>query len=338
MFSRREWLGSILDSIEERKQFPPSTLSAIQRTALLDSKDPAIHDRAAKLLQTNRGADDATFRKYLAALANPRDVARGEAVFRERCATCHQAHGLGIAVGPNLSSEFQRAEETIVKDILAPSDVISPGFTTYAIETKAGQLFSGVLAVESASSVTLRGAEGKEQIVLRKDIESLRALPVSLMPDDLPKLIGPQDVANVIAWLRNPPAKITLLDENPELAGLLTGGKGTAEFIRTDKFSGEMCLRVTPPQRFNPKLPGWDYKIRENPGTGEYRYLRFAWKSEAGDGVLLELAAEWRVARKARAIDAALLQRQEHERLESRAGFGRAAAEMGGSHGRSLER
>ena len=95
----------------------------------------------------------------------------------------------------------------------------------------------------------------------------------------------------MIAWLRNPPAKVVLLDENPSLAGLLTGGKGSAEFIRTDKFSGEMCLRVTPLQRFNAKLPGWDYKIRENPGAGEYRYLRFAWKTQAGDGVLIELAA-----------------------------------------------
>jgi putative membrane-bound dehydrogenase-like protein len=288
-FSRRDQLGLVIEAVET-KRIPAALLSALQRAALLDIKDPALRSRAVKLFQASSGSTPETFKQYVAALAEKRDAAHGEAVFRQRCAICHQAHGLGIAVGPNLSSEFQRAEETIVKDILAPNDVISAGFTTYMLETKAGLQFSGILAVESASSVTLRGPEGKEQVVLRKDIDSLKALSISLMPDDLPKVLSPKDVADVIAWLRNPPAKVTLLDENPDLAALLNEGKGTAQFVRTDKFSGEMALRVTPLQRAAAKIPGWDYKIRENPGPGEYRHLRFAWKAE-GDGVMIELAA-----------------------------------------------
>ena len=59
----------------------------------------------------------------------------GQQVFREKCASCHQAHGLGHAVGPDLSAEFQRAEETILRDVLAPSDTISPGYVTYSVAT-----------------------------------------------------------------------------------------------------------------------------------------------------------------------------------------------------------
>jgi hypothetical protein len=50
------------------------------------------------------------------------------------------------------------------------------------------------------------------------------------------------------------------------------------------------ALRITPPQRFSPAIPAWQYRIVEKPGPGEYRYLRFAWKSPAGSGVMLEVA------------------------------------------------
>jgi hypothetical protein len=64
------------------------------------------------------------------------------------------------------------------------------------------------------------------------------------------------------------------------------------EFITADKHTGQVSLRVTPPQRSSPRIPGWGFRIREQPGPGEYRYLRFAWKSADAHGVMLELAAD----------------------------------------------
>src|SRR4051812_20004738 len=133
------------------------------------------------------------------------------------CASCHQAHGLGHAVGPDLSAEFQRAEETIIRDVLAPSDTISPGYVTYTVATEAGQVFSGLLVAESPTSLTLRQAEGKEQVVLRKDVDEVRALAVSMMPEDLPKTVAPRDLADLLSWLRRPPTSLILVDENREL-------------------------------------------------------------------------------------------------------------------------
>jgi hypothetical protein len=40
------------------------------------------------------------------------------------------------------------------------------------------------------------------------------------------------------------------------------------------------------------RIPGWQYRIVESPAPGEYRYLRFAWKSCGGQGVMIELAAD----------------------------------------------
>ena len=157
VFSRRDRIPALLDALEQ-KSVAPTALSAVQRSQLLEDKDAAIRSRAGKLLTTAKSASLELFPSYAAALNERRDVARGQKVFREICGQCHQAHGLGVTipVGPDLSSEFQRAEETIIRDILAPSDVISPGYMTYIVATKSGQVFSGLLASESPTSITLK--------------------------------------------------------------------------------------------------------------------------------------------------------------------------------------
>jgi putative heme-binding domain-containing protein len=203
---RRERLPALLDALE-RKEVPVALLSALQRASLLAAKEPALARRAAAILKPSGSIKDEVIAPYVKALKDPRDAVRGQAVFREKCAACHLAHGVGHAVGPDLTAEFQRAEETIVRDVLAPSETISPGYTTYLVETTTGQVFSGLLAAESPTSLTLRMAEGKEQVILRKDVEDLRALPVSMMPEDLAKTVSPADLADLLAWLRRPPGR-----------------------------------------------------------------------------------------------------------------------------------
>jgi hypothetical protein len=56
-------------------------------------------------------------------------------------------------------------------------------------------------------------------------------------------------------------------------------------------FSGTCALSVTPFQRFAVQLPGWNFKIAENPGPGEYRYLRFAWNRTEAPGIMLQIHA-----------------------------------------------
>lgn len=297
VFSRRDRLPALLDALE-KKTIPPAALTAFQRVTLLEHERSDIRERATKLLAKQDGTGDETFQRFAAALAGPHDNARGEQVFREHCSTCHQAHGLGFAVGPDLNAEFQRAEEMILKDILVPNETISAGYETYAIETGAGQSLNGILASESATSVTLRQPTGIEQAILRKEIVRLESLPVSLMPEALAQTLEPKDAANVIAWLRRAPGetaaaprRVVLFDDEPDFIAKLNQGDGRATLERTGAFAGTACLSVTPPQRYSARIPGWSYRIVEKPAPGEYRYLRLAWKTEAGQGVMLELAA-----------------------------------------------
>lgn len=291
IFARRERVPTLISAMES-KTLPASWLSAVQRTTLLGDRDPELRKRAEAIIQGNSGASQELFEPYSKALQGPRDAARGQQVFREKCGNCHQAHGIGFAVGPDLSAEFQRAEETILKDVLTPSDSISAGYVTYTLLTTSGRVVSGLLGFETPTSLTVRQAENKQEIILRKDLEELRAMSVSMMPEDLHKSVSPKDLADLLGWLRQPPTSIVLMDDNPAFVETLTEGGGTAEFVEVDQPSGKYCLRVTPPQRYSSRIPGWSFRIREKPAAGEFRYLRFAWKSAGAKGVMLELAAD----------------------------------------------
>ncbi|MBW3540615.1 MAG: c-type cytochrome [Planctomycetes bacterium] len=288
-FARRDRLPVLVEALEQRR-IPVSALTAAQRRLLIEHTSGEVQQRADRLFEQSAktGAEDLP--RYLAALKAPRNTERGEKVFRERCADCHQAHGIGFALGPDLTAEFQRAEETIIRDILAPGDAIASGYAGYTIVTNAGRILNGLIAGESANSLLVRQPRGTEFMVLRKDIELLKASAVSLMPEDLVKVLTPEDAADVIAWLRQPPSRLMLLDDDPALAAALNEGAGTAAFVADDKFVGRAALRVTPPQRYSPRIAGWSFRIRKEPSPGEFRYLRFAWKADGAHGVMIELA------------------------------------------------
>jgi hypothetical protein len=42
-------------------------------------------------------------------------------------------------------------------------------------------------------------------------------------------------------------------------------------------------------QRQSPAIAGWAFRIRERPGPGDFRYLRFAWKADGCAGVMFQL-------------------------------------------------
>lgn len=290
---RKERLPLVLDAIE-KNVIDPSSLPAIRQTQLLESTDPAIRNRAKALLAA-RISDDRkqVLEKYQVALTLQRDSAKGKEVYEKQCMKCHQLNGKGFAVGPDMAASQNRPDESLLIDILDPSSVIVVGFRAYNVSTKNGKIFTGVLAAETATSITLRKEQGAEDTILRSDIEEMIASSKSLMPDGLEKEISPQDMANLIGYLRQvlgSSQKRVLFDDEADFASLLNEGEGKAEVTTDDKFTGKACLRISPPQRFSARIPGWNFTIAEKPGPGEYRYLRFAWKAPTGTGIMLELA------------------------------------------------
>jgi putative heme-binding domain-containing protein len=62
---------------------------------------------------------------------------------------------------------------------------------------------SGLIAAESASSLTLKRAEGQTDVILRQDIDEIRSSGTSLMPEGLEKNITIDEMTDLLSFLKN---------------------------------------------------------------------------------------------------------------------------------------
>ncbi len=107
-----------------------------------------------------------------------------------------------MEVGPDLLSALRtKTREGLLVDILDPSREVDARYINYLVTTRSGRVLSGMIAAETASSITLRRAEKAEDTILRDQIEEVLATAKSVMPEDLEKQLSKQDVADVIAYL-----------------------------------------------------------------------------------------------------------------------------------------
>jgi putative membrane-bound dehydrogenase-like protein len=203
LFARPARLAALLDALEAKKvlagQVEPVRLEQLRR-----HPNAKLRQRAQALL-AGQPSDDRrkVVEDYRAALELKGDAGRGKAAFKKTCATCHRLENEGVEVGPDLLSALRnKSKEQLLSDILDPSREVDPRYINYLVTTKAGRTFSGMIAAETASSLTLRRAEKAEDTVLRSQIDEVQATPKSLMPEGLEMQLSKQDVADVIAYLQ----------------------------------------------------------------------------------------------------------------------------------------
>jgi putative membrane-bound dehydrogenase-like protein len=204
LLSRDSWQRQLLQAIE-KKQIPAGHIDAGRRQRLLAHKDAAVRARAAKAFA---GAADPDRRKvletYRPALTLPGDRARGKAVFAKNCAACHRLHNEGHAVGPDLAALAGKSAEYLLIEILDPNRNVDTRYIDYVATTRDGRTFTGILASETASAILLRGQDGREQTLLRAELEALHSTGKSLMPEGLEKTITRQEMADLLAYLTAP--------------------------------------------------------------------------------------------------------------------------------------
>jgi putative heme-binding domain-containing protein len=193
----------LLDEVEA-KRVAPGDLDAASRNRLLKHVYDDIRQRAEKLLLASVPEErKQVFQRYRQALTRKGDPGRGREVFRQNCATCHQVAGIGTTVGSDISDTRTKTPEMLLQDILNPNAAIDANYVNYIVTTKSGKEITGIIAAETASSITLRRAENQTDTVLRQDIEEIRSTGVSLMPEGLEKTITLEQMADLISFLKN---------------------------------------------------------------------------------------------------------------------------------------
>ena len=130
------------------------------------------------------------------------DAARGKNTVT-RCLMCHSVGGTGAEVGPALDGWGRgKAPDVIAKAIVQPSAEIAQGFEGTEIKTKDGLTIQGLL-IKDNDPLMMRSMGGVTQIIPIARVASRRRMQTSLMMSGAQLGLTPQDVADVIAFLRS---------------------------------------------------------------------------------------------------------------------------------------
>ncbi len=194
--------AQLLDAVDAGR-VPPNAFHTQRRALFQKHSDEKVRARAAALFTVQSSdARKKAVEDAKAALLLAGESTNGRVVFRNVCATCHRLEREGHAVGPDLFDIRGQTKENILFHIVEPDAEIAPVFATYIAETKDGRSVSGILASETATSITLRGPLAQETALLRSDVTKLEALPASLMPTGLEQAFSKQDLADLLAYLK----------------------------------------------------------------------------------------------------------------------------------------
>jgi putative membrane-bound dehydrogenase-like protein len=204
LFARADRLPPLVTALEQKKVLA-NQLDLFRVEQLRKLPDARLRERALAVLAGQAAPERGkAVEAYRDALDLQADAGRGKALFKKNCVTCHRLENEGNEVGPDLASALRnKSKEQLLIDLLDPSREVDPRYLNYVVETRQGRSFSGLIAAETASSVTLRRGEKAEDVILRSDIDVIKATGKSVMPEGLEAQLTRQDVADLIAYLQS---------------------------------------------------------------------------------------------------------------------------------------
>jgi len=131
------------------------------------------------------------------------DWHRGREVFfgeQAQCGKCHAVRGRGGWIGPDLSNLVHRDYASVLRDITSPSFAINPEHLAYQVVLDDGRVLTGMVRSQG-DQLTIGDIHGKETEISRARVEEMRPALISIMPEGLPKLIGPDRMRDLLAFL-----------------------------------------------------------------------------------------------------------------------------------------
>jgi putative heme-binding domain-containing protein len=229
---------------------------------------------------------------------------RGRNVFfsdQGGCVKCHAIGSEGGKIGPDLSNLSQRDYHSVLRDIVEPSFAINPDYISHTVTLLDGRVLTGSVRNEGAR-LLIGDAEGKVTTVLRADVENIIPNRVSIMPEGLPKQLGPERMRDLLTFL---------LTEPPRMPDY---GRGQAPEPRSRKEVARVLADApVPPERIR-KLHVVLVAGRKDHGPGEHDYP--AWKNvwarllSMADQIIVGTADEWPSADQVKTADVLIFYQQ----------------------------
>jgi putative heme-binding domain-containing protein len=186
-------------------------LTALRPDAIktrLEKFGPELEPRIAELLallNVDIGKQKARLEELLATLSAG-DARRGQAVFqgaKAACAACHAVGYVGGRSGPDLTRIGDiRNERDLLEAIVFPSASFVRSYEPVIVSTIGGKVYNGLVREETPDALVLATGVDQEVRVARDEIEEIQPSAVSIMPSGLDQQLTPQDLADLIAFLK----------------------------------------------------------------------------------------------------------------------------------------
>jgi putative membrane-bound dehydrogenase-like protein len=206
LLSRPSWARLFLKAVDQGA-IPPDeiTLDALGRFPAVQAPDLA--DLVRKHWGMTRGP---TREERLAEIrrlnndlrAASGDPARGRQLFRDRCASCHRLHGEGETIGPDLTFANRRDRDFLLVSLVDPAVVVRKEYQAFQAATKDGRILTGLIVDQTREAVTLRDAKGERVRLARSEIDEMKEMETSLMPDSLYKELRPDQLRDLFGYLQ----------------------------------------------------------------------------------------------------------------------------------------
>jgi putative heme-binding domain-containing protein len=128
------------------------------------------------------------------------DAGAGHQHFLTLCAQCHRLGDDGARLGPELTGAGKNGIRYFLENIIDPNAVIGADFQMTTIETKKGDVLSGLIVNETQGAVTIRTTVG-ESIVAKAEIAQRTMSEKSLMPEGLLESIKDREQIELLKFL-----------------------------------------------------------------------------------------------------------------------------------------
>ena len=206
LLRRGEWAMSLLEAIQ-REKIGKGDVAPEHWSQLKQNPDRAVARRAERLAEVSASIStdrEEVVKQFLPLAKEKGDPARGKEVFAANCANCHLFNGQGGQIGPDLTGIGSRDRSDILLEILDPNRSVEANYRLWNLATKDGEIFSGRLEAETQTSVEILDTTSQKHVLQRKDIASIEASQISIMPIGF-EALPTDDLKALLEYLAQPP-------------------------------------------------------------------------------------------------------------------------------------